>query len=133
MHRSKPYVVTLSWMRSWSASAFATVTATPALGQAPGILVIVYHNAFPSLVVMSVDRFSNGPIDKEIDTTAFGVVLTDVAAAAAMCAAFVDEVVIVVAMAAVMDAMKGCMMTANVAAESLTAGFTSASESSVPV
>ena len=132
MHRSKPYVVTLSWMRSWSASAFATVTATPALGQAPGILVIVYHNAFPYLVFMSIYRLSNGYIDEEIDTMALGAVRTAVAAAAAISAAFVDAVVIVFAIAAVMDAMKGCMMPANAAAESSTAGFASASEYFVP-
>ena len=40
-------------------------------------------------------------------------------------------VVIVFAMAAVMDAMKGCMMSVNAAAESSTSEFASASESSV--
>ena len=119
-------------MSSCRTSKFATVTTTPALGQAPGILVIVYHNAFPSLVFLSVDRFSNGSIGKEINTTALGAVLTAVDAAEAMFAAFVDAVVIVVAMAEVMDAMKGCMIPANAAAESLTAGFAFASESSVP-
>ena len=65
--------------------------------------------------------------------TALGMVSTAVADVAAMFAAFVDAVVIAVAMAAVMVAMKGCMRPANAAAESLTAGFASASESSVPV
>ena len=37
-----------------------------------------------------------------------------------------------VAMAAVMDAMNGCMRRASAAAESSTAGFASASESFVP-
>ena len=64
--------------------------------------------------------------------TALGTFRTAVAAAAAMFAVFVDAVVIVFAIAAVMDAMKGCMMPANAAAESSTAGFASASESSVP-
>ena len=63
---------------------------------------------------------------------ALGAVRTAVAAAAEMSAAFVEAVVIVVAMAAVMDAMKGCMMPANAATESSTAGFASASESFVP-
>ena len=108
------------------------VTATPALDQAPDILVIVYHNAFPSLVLMSVDRLLNGSIDEEIDTTNLGAVLMDVAAAAEMFAAFVDVVVIAVEMEAVMDAMKGCMMPANAAVDYSTAGFASASESSVP-
>ena len=99
---------------------------------APGIMVTVYHNAFPSLVFMSVDRLSNGSISEKINTTALGAVRTAVAAAAAMFAAFLDAVVIVVVMAAVMDEMKGCMMPANAAAESLTTGFASASESSVP-
>ena len=54
------------------------------------------------------------------------------AAAAYMFAAFVDAVVIAVAMAAFMDAMNGCMMPAHAAAESSTAGFASASKSSVP-
>ena len=94
-------------MRSWSASTFATVTATPALGQAPGILAIVYHNTFPYLVFMSVDRLWNGSIDEDMDTTALCMVRMSVAAAAAIFAAFVDAVVIAVAMAAVMDAMKG--------------------------
>ena len=131
MIRSRLYEVTLSRMRSWRASAFATVTSTPALGQATGILVTLYHNAFPSLVFMSVDRFSNGSIDEDIDTTALGTVLTAVASAAAMFAAFVYAVAIAVAMAAVMDAMKGCMMPVNAAAESSTAVFMCASESSV--
>ena len=117
-------------MRSSSVSAFATVTVTHALGQAPDIVVIVYHNAFPSLMFMSIDRLSNGSIDEDIDVTALGAVLTEVAAAAAMFAAFVDAVVIAVAMAAVMDTMKGCMMPANLAVESSTAGFASASKSS---
>ena len=56
---------------------------------------------------MSVDIISNGSIDEEIDTTALGVVLKSVADAAVMFTAFVHAVVIVVAMAAVMDAMKG--------------------------
>ena len=94
MERLRPYEVTLSMMRSWRASTFTTVTATPALEQAPGILVIVYHNAFPYLVFMSVDRFSNVSIDKEIDATALGTVCTAVAAAAAMFAEFVDAVAI---------------------------------------
>ena len=111
---------------------FIMVTATPALEQAPGILVIVYHNAFPYLVFMSVDRLSNGSIDEEIDTSALGTVCTAVAAAAAMFAVFVDAVTIGVAMAEVMDTMKGCMRPANAAAESSTAGFESASESFVP-
>ena len=81
---------------------------------------------------MSVDRFSNGSIDEEIDTADLGMVRTAVAAAAAMFAAFVDAVSIAVAMASVMDATKGCMTPANAAAESLTAEFASASESSVP-
>ena len=55
-----------------------------------------------------------------------------VATSAAMFAAFVDAVVIAVAVAAVMDVMKGCMMPANVVADSSTVGFASASESSVP-
>ena len=118
-------------MRSSSVSAFATVTVTHALGQAPDIVVIVYHNAFPSLVFMSIDRLSNGSIDEDIDVKALGAVLTDVAAAAAMFTAFVDAVVIAAAMAAVMDATKGCMMPANATLESSTAGFASASESSV--
>ena len=63
---------------------------------------------------------------------ALGAVLTDVAAAAAMFAAFVDAVVIAVAMAAVMDAMKVCMIPANAAVKSSTAGFSSASKYSVP-
>ena len=45
---------------------------------------------------------------------------------------FLDAVVILVVMEAVIDAMKGCMMPANAAVESLTAGFASASKSSVP-
>ena len=93
MLRSRPYEVTLLRMRSCSASVFATVTATPTLGQAPYIMVIVYHNDLPSLVFMSINRFSNGSIDEEIDT-ALGAVLTAVAAAAAMFAAFVDVLVI---------------------------------------
>ena len=107
------------------------VTATPALGQAPDILAIVYQNAFPSLVFMSVDRLSNGYIDEEIDTMALCTVLTAVATAETMFSVFVDVVVIVVAMVAVMDAMKGCMIPANAAVESLTARFASTSESSV--
>ena len=118
-------------MRSFSASLFSTVTATPALVQVPDILVIVYHNVFPSLVFISADRLSNGSIDEEIDT-ALGAVLAAVAAAAAMFAAFVDMVVIEVEMAAVMDAMKDCMIPANAVVESSTAGFVSAAESSDP-
>ena len=133
MLRTRPYEVTLSRMRYWRASAFATVTVTPALAQAPGILVIVYHNAFPSLVFMTIDILSNVFINKEIDALALGTVRTAVAVAAAIFAVFVDVVVIAVAMAAVMDAMKGCMMPANAAVESSTAGFASASESSDPV
>ena len=132
MLRSRPYEVTLSLMRSCSASAFATETATPALGQAPDILVIVYHNAFPSLVFMSVNRLSNGFINEEIDPVALGAVLTAVAAAAAMFTAFVDTVVIAVAMVEVMGAMKVCLMPENAAMESLTARVVSASESSDP-
>ena len=113
-------------------SAFSTVTTTPALSQATRILVIVYQSAFPSLVLISVDRLSNGSIDEEIDATALVKVRTAVAAAAAMFAAFVDAVVIAVVMAAVMDAMDGCMRHVKVAAESLTAGFASTSKSSVP-
>ena len=92
MERSRPYEVTLSLMRSWRASAFATVTMTPALGQASGILVIVYHNVFPYLVFMSVDRLSNGSIDEDMDTTALCTVRTAVAAAAVMFDAFMDAV-----------------------------------------
>ena len=110
----------------------ATVTETPALGQAPGILVMVYQSAFPSLVFISVDRLSNESINKEINATALGTVHTAVVAAAEMFAAFVDALVITFAMAAVMDDMNGCMRIANVAAESSTAGFASASEYSVP-
>ena len=132
MERLRPYEVTLSLMRSWRASAFATVTAIPDLGQAPVILVIVYHNAFPSLVFISVDRFSNISINEKIDATALGTVRTAVTAAAAMFAAFVDAVVIAVTMAAVMDAMNCCMRPANAAAESSTTRFASTSESSVP-
>ena len=61
-----------------------------------------------------------------------GTVSTTMAAAAAMFAAFVDTVMIAVAMAAVMDAMNGYMRLENAAAESLTARFASASESSIP-
>ena len=63
---------------------------------------------------------------------AFGTVRTAVAAAAEMLAAFVDTGVVIVAMAAVMDNMNGFMRPSNAAAESLTSGFASASESSVP-
>ena len=118
MLRSRPYEVTLSWMISWRASAFATVTATPALGQALDILVIVYHNAFPSLIFMSIDRLSNGSIDEEIDTAALGAILAALDAAATIFAVFVDAAVIAVAMVSVMVAMKGCMMPVNVAVES---------------
>ena len=131
MERSRPYEVTLSLMRSWRASAFATVTSTPALGQAPGILVMVHHNAFPSIALISVDILLNGSIHAEINATALGTVLTAVAAAAAMFAAFVDAVAIAVTMAEVIDAMKGCTRPANAAAESSTAGFASVSEYSV--
>ena len=61
-----------------------------------------------------------------------GASVAAMAAAAAMFAAFVDVVVIVVAMTSVMDAMKGCMMSANAAVESLIAGFASSSESFAP-
>ena len=118
IERSRLYDVILSLIRSWRDCVFATVTATPALGQAPVILVIVYHNTFPSLVFISVDRLSNRSIDEDIYVTALGTVRTAVATAAAMFTAFVDAVVIVVAMAAVMDAMKGCTRPANAAAES---------------
>ena len=67
----------------------------------------MYHNTSPFLVFMSVDRLSNGSINEDIDTTALGTVCTDVATAAAMFAVFVDTAEIAVAMAAVMDAMKG--------------------------
>ena len=110
---------------------FSTVTATPALGQAPGILVMVYQSAFPSLVFIYVDRLLNGSIDEEIDATALGTVRTAVANDAAIFAAFMDALVIAVAMAAVMDAMNGCMRLAKAVAESSTAGFASASKSSV--
>ena len=93
---------------------------------------MVYQSAFPSLVFISVNRFSNGSIDKEIDATALGAVRTSVAAAAAMFAAFVDALVIAVAIAAVIDAMNGRMRLAKAADESSTAGIASASESSVP-
>ena len=108
------------------------VTATPALGQAPGVLVMVYQSAFPSLLFISVDRFSNGSIKEEIDTTALGTVRTAVAADAAIFSAFVDALVITVAIAAVMDPMNGCMRLAIVVVESSTARITSASESFVP-
>ena len=94
--------------------------------------MILYHNAFPSLVFISINRLSNGSIDKEIDATALGTVRTAVASAAAIFAAFVDALVIAVAIAAVMDAMNGCMRPANAAAESSAAGFASASKYSVP-
>ena len=64
--------------------------------------------------------------------TALGAVHTAVAAAAEMSVAFVDAVVIPFAIAVVMDAMKGCMMPTNAAAESSTARFASAYKSSVP-
>ena len=54
------------------------------------------------------------------------------AAAAVMFAAFMDAVVIAIEMAAVMDAMKGCTRPANATEESLTAGFASVPEYSVP-
>ena len=110
--------VILSRMRSCSASAFATITAIPALVQATKILVIVYHNAFPSLIFMSIDRLSNGSIDEEIDTAALGAILAALDAAATIFAVFVDAAVIAVAMVSVMVAMKGCMMPVNVAVES---------------
>ena len=81
---------------------------------------------------MSVDRLLSGYINEEIDTTALGAFLTTVADDAAMFDVFMDAVVIEVAMAAVIDAMKGCMMPANVTVESSTTGFASTSESSVP-
>ena len=93
--------------------------------------MIVYQSAFPFIVFISIDRLSNGSVDEEIETTALGTVCTAVAAAAAIFAAFVDALVILVAMAAVMNVMNGCMRLANAAAESFTAGFASASESSV--
>ena len=91
----------------------------------------MYHNAYPSHVFMSIDRLSNGSINKEIDKKALGTVCTAVAADAAIFAAFVDAVLIVVVMAAVMDAMKGCMRPAHVVEKSSTAVFASASKSSV--
>ena len=94
--------------------------------------MIVYQSDFPSLVFISVNRLLNGSIDEEIDAAALGMVRTAVAAAVAMFAALVDAVVIAVAMAEVMDTINGCMRSANAATESLTAGFASASESSVP-
>ena len=98
--------------------------------------MIVHQSAFTSLVFISVDKLSNGSIDKEIEATALGTVLMAVAAAAVMFAAFVDAVVIAVAMAAVMGAMNDYMRPTNVAAESSTARFASASasasKSSVP-
>ena len=132
MFRSRPYEVTLSRMRYCSASAFSAVTATPALGQSPDIMVIVYHNAFPYLVLMYLERFLNRSIDEEIDTSDLGTVLAAVAAAASMFPAVMDAVVIAEVMTSVMDAMKGCMMPVNAAVESSTNGFTSASESSAP-
>ena len=81
---------------------------------------------------MSVDRLSNGSIDENIDTTALDTARTDVAVATAMFSAFMDVMVIAAAKVSVMDAMKGCMRPANAAAESLTEGFASASEYSVP-
>ena len=132
MLRSRPYKVTLSRMRSCRASAFATVTATPELGQAPGILVIVYHNFVPSLVFMYVDRLSNGSIEEEIDTTSLGAVVTAVVTAAEMFAVFVDLLVIAVATTVVMDATKGYMMPVNATVEYSTSGFASTSKSSVP-
>ena len=103
-----------------------------ALGQARVILVIVYHNAFPTLMFTSVDRLSNRSINEEINTAALGAFRTAVASAAAMFTAFVDAVVVAVAMAIVMDSMKGCMMPVNAVAESSISSFASASESSVP-
>ena len=108
------------------------VTATPALGQAPGILVMVYQSAFPSLVFISVDRLLNRSIKEDINATALGTFRTAVAAAAEIFTAFVDTLVIAVAIAAVMDAMNGCMRLAKAAAEYSTAGIASASEYSVP-
>ena len=63
---------------------------------------------------------------------ALGTVPTVVAANASIFAAFMDALVITVAIAAVMDAMNGCMRLAKSVAESSTAEFASASESSVP-
>ena len=68
---------------------------------------MVYQSAFPSLVFISVDRLLNGSIEEEIAATALGTVCTAVAAAAAIFAAFVDALVIAVAIVAVMDAMNG--------------------------
>ena len=102
------------------------VTATPALGQGSGILVMVYQSALPSLVFISVDRLSNVSIEEEIVTTALGTVRMDVAAAAAIFAAFVEALVIAVAIAEVVDAMNGFMRLVKVAAESSTAGIASA-------
>ena len=102
------------------------------MGQAPGILVIVYQSAFPSLIFISIHIFSNGLIREEIDATALGTIHTAVAATAAIFASFVDTLVIAVMIAAVMDAMNGCMRLEKAAAESSTAGIASASKSSVP-
>ena len=93
---------------------------------------MVYQSAFTSLVLIYVDILSNGPIKEDIDATALGTVRTAVAAAAAIFSAFVDTLVIAVAIAEVMDAMNGCRRLAKAAAESSTAGFASASESSDP-
>ena len=63
---------------------------------------------------------------------ALSTVRTDVAAAAAIFAAFVDALVTAAAIAADMDAINGCTSLTKAAPESSTAGFVSASESSVP-
>ena len=104
----------------------------PSLVQAPGILVMVYQSAFPSLVFIPVDILSNGSIEEEINATALGTVRKAVASAAEIFAAFMEAFVISVAIAAVMDTMNGCMRLEKAAAESSTAGIASASESSVP-
>ena len=93
---------------------------------------MVHQSAFPSLVFISVYRLSNRSIEEEIDAPALGTVRTDVAATAAIFAAFVNALVIAVAIAAVMDAMNGCMRLAKATDESSTAWFTYASKSSVP-
>ena len=94
--------------------------------------MIVYQSAFPSLVFISVDRLSNGSIGEEMNATALGTVRTAVAAAAAIFAAFVDALVIAVAITEVMDAMNGYMSLAKAAAESSTTRIASASKFSVP-
>ena len=94
--------------------------------------MILYHNAFPSLVFISINRLSNGSIDKEIDAMALGTVRTAVSTAAEMFSLFVDVVEIAFAMVEVVDSIKCCMRPANASAESSTARFASASEYSVP-